>query len=304
MKPAADGMEGREGKRAAAAGCAAGLAAFALFYFLPVKNSTAAPAPEPAELKPATVEAFEQYVRLTTARNDEELRRGSPFLLVDSLPEPQRQQAYAALRAGEVRIERLETLHDGHPMDCPDGLIHHWVGVIFIPGATLEQTLRLVEDYDHHATYYAPDVQRAKILARQGDDFTVVMRFRRKKVVTVVLDTVHQIHYGRLDATRAFSRSATTRVAEVENPGQPDEHEKPAGHDGGYLWGMNTWWRFVERDGGTYVQSESVSLTRNIPAVVKWLVGPFVTSIPREALTFTLTATRNALRNRASVAAH
>jgi hypothetical protein len=49
-------------------------------------------------------------------------------------------------------------------MKCPHGLIHHWVGVIFIPGATLEQTLRIVEDYDHHADYYRPDVMRSKIL--------------------------------------------------------------------------------------------------------------------------------------------
>jgi hypothetical protein len=85
------------------------------------------------------------------------------------------------------------------------------------------------------------------------------------------------------------------RIAEVENPGKSDEREKPPGDDGGYLWRMETWWRMEERDGGVYVQSEVASLTRDIPTGLGWLVGPFVTSIPRETLVFTLEATRNAV---------
>jgi len=252
-------------------------------------------APGPVELKPPTAEAYERYVRLAQARSDEELRRGSPFLFIDALDTVPREAAYAALRRGEVRIERLETRDADQAIWCPDGMIHHWVGVIFVPGATLGETLHLLQDYDHQTSYYSPDVMRSRILEHSGNDFRVYMRFRRKKVITVVLDTEHEIYYSPLDATRAHSRSATLRVTEVENAGKPDETQKPVGRDGGYLWRMNTWWRFLERDGGTYVQSESVSLTRSIPTGFGWLIGPFVTSIPREALTFTLTATRSAL---------
>jgi hypothetical protein len=264
--------------------------------------AAAAPAPDPApaELQARALEAFERYARLTEGRNEDELRAKSSFLWVDSLPETQREQAYAQLRAGKVQIERLETREQGKAIECPDGLIHHWVGVIYIPGATLEQTLRLVQDYDHHATYYKPEVQRAKILEHHGDDFRVFLRFQRKKVLTVVLNTEHEIHYFPLGATRAHSRSRTTRISEVENHDTPGEREKPVGRDGGYLWRMDTWWRFLERDGGTYVQCESVSLTRSIPAGLGWLVGRFVNSIPRESLTFTLTATRAALEHSAA----
>jgi len=277
----------------------AGLLAVAAFFALLAATASAAatssPDPEPIELKQKTLDAFEVYVRLTDKRNDDELQTSSPYLWVDGLPDARRQEAYAQLRGGQVRIERLNTLRDGQPIKCPDGLIHHWVGVIFIPGATIEQTLRLIQDYDHHSIYYGPDVARSKLLERRGDVFKVYLRFRRKKVITVVLNTEYEIHYSPVDATHAHSRSFATRIAEVENYDKRDEREKPIGNDGGYLWRMDTWWRFLERDGGTYVQCESVSLTRTIPAGLRWLIGPFVNSIPRETLAATLTATRTAL---------
>ena len=68
-----------------------------------------------------------------------------------------------------------------------------------------------------------------------------------------------------------------------------------AAKDGGYLWRLNSYWRFLGRDGGTYVQCESVSLTRGIPLGFGWLIRPFVTSLPRESLEFTLDTTRLAL---------
>lgn len=256
---------------------------------------TAEPDPAPTRLKPMTLEAFERYVRLTEARNADELSRGEAFLLPDRRPQEERAASDAEIRGGRVTIERLQTRDSGKAVECPHGLIHHWAGVIFIPGVTLDETLEVLKDYDHHADYYAPDIQRSKTLSRQGDDFHVLLRFRRKKVITVVLNTEHDVHYSRVDAMHAVSRSSATRIAEVENAGRADEREKTPGDDGGYLWRMETWWRLFETDGGTYVQCEAVSLTRDIPAGLLWLVGPFVNSIPRESLMFTLMATRKAV---------
>jgi len=53
----------------------------------------------------------------------------------------------------------------------------------------------------------------------------------------------------------------------------------------------------LQRDGGVYVQLEAISLTRNIPTGLNWLISPFVTSIPKESLLFTLTHTRDALKH-------
>ena len=117
----------------------------------------------------------------------------------------------------------------------------------------------------------------------------------KKKVITVVMNTEHDVRYFPVSATREHSRSYTTRIAQVEDPGEPTEKEKPVGNDGGFLWRLYSYWRFEEKDGGVYVQCEALSLTRSIPVLVSWLVKPFVTSIPRESLVHTLTSTRTAL---------
>jgi len=267
-------------------------------------GAATADAAEPPHLRSEALAAFDHYVELTEARNEEELRKGAPFFWIDDLPGAERAAAYAELRRGSVKIERRETRENGRAIPCKGGLIHHWIGVIFVPGATLSETLALLEDYDHHASYYAPDVERSRIESRDAEHFRVFLRFRRHKVITVVLNTQHDVRYFHDSPARAHSRSSAVRIAEVENAGKSDEREKPPGEDGGFLWKMETWWRMEERDGGTYVQSESVSLTRDIPPLLEWLIGPFVTSIPRESLTFTLEATRRGVETWRNAAAN
>jgi hypothetical protein len=261
-------------------------------------NFAQAGGPEPAQLKPKTLEAFDHYVKLTEARNAEELKRGTNLLWIDGLPTEQRAEAYAALKHGEVKMKRRETLDGGKAIACPNGIIHHWVGVVFLPGVKLDDVLGMLEDYDKHSVYYGPDVERSKIESRNGDHFRVFLRFRRHKVITVVLNTEHEIDYFHDGPGRAHSRSSAVRIAEVEDAGKSDEREKTPGDDGGFLWRMETWWRMQERDGGVYVQSEVVSLTRDIPVVLKWMIEPFVTSIPKETLTATLVATRKGVESR------
>lgn len=267
-----------------------------LGIILPGRESIGVPAG--SVLKPATSAAFRRYVELTEARNQEELRGGKPFLWIDGLEEGERTRRIEEVKRGEVRIERLETRDNAEKIACLGGMIHHWRGLVFIPKANLQNVLDVLQDYDHHAEYYAPDVQRSKIESRDGDHFVVFLRFRRHKVITVVLNTEHDVRYFQESGSRAHSRSSAIRIAEVENAGKENEREKTAGDDGGFLWGMETWWRLEERDGGVYVQSEVVSLTRDIPAGLGWLIGPFVTSIPKDTLTFTLEATRKAVSSR------
>ncbi len=257
-----------------------------------------APPAHSAELELQTVAAFDRYVQLTEKQIDAAPRDGSTFLWLNRLPESRRNAAYAQLRQGQVLIEQVETLDNGQPITIPGGMVHHWIGTIFVPGATLAQTLALLKDYDHQAEYYKPDVMRSRILEHTGDDFRIYLRFYKKKVLTSVLDTQHEVHYTTVDATQAWSRSRSLHIREVENPGKADEKLRPEGDDRGLLWKMYTYWRFEEKGGGTYVECQSVSLTRDIPTGLGWLVGPYVNSVPRESLTFTLTATRAALLRR------
>ena len=252
------------------------------------------------ELKTGTLRAFERYVQLTEARNEAELKRGVNLLWVDGLPAEGRAEAYAALKRGEVMVQKLQTLENGRAVSCPGGMIHHWTGAIFIPGAKLDDVLGVLEDYDKQSDYYSPDVERSKLEARNGDHYRVYLRFRRHKVITVVMNTEHEVEYFRDAPGKAHSRSSAVRIAEVENAGKADEREKTPGDDDGFLWRMETWWRMEEADGGVYVQSEVASLTRDIPTGLGWMIGPFVTEIPKETLTFTLMATRKAVQARSA----
>jgi hypothetical protein len=153
----------------------------------------------------------------------------------------------------------------------------------------------VVQDYDRHADYYKPEVMQSKTVEHAGDDYKVHYRLRKKKIITVILDTDYAVQWHAIDASRAYSNSYSTRIAQVENAGERGEHELPPGSDGGYLWRLNSYWRFFDSGKGVYVQCEAISLTRDIPAGLNWLVGPFVESLPKESLEFTLESTRAAV---------
>ena len=284
-------MAGKAGRRAVQS----------MALFLGVALGSLAPPVSAADLEPQTAMAFDRYVQAAEAQIDAQLSSGAPFLWVERLPRDGRATVAAQLRGGQVVIERLDATgqSDGtKPISVPGGMVHHWIGTIFIPGATLQQTLALEEDYDHQQEYFRPAVMRSRILRREGNDFVIELRLYKKKVITSILDTEHQVHYQMVDATHAWSRSRTTRIQEVDDAGEPGERLEPEGHDRGLLWRMNTYWRFEEKDGGTYVECQSISLTRDIPTGLGWLIGPYVNSVPRESLTFTLDATRAAILER------
>jgi hypothetical protein len=268
---------------------------FGLRWALVICTMVAPPPAGATELKPEAALGFDRYVRLTEGRMQGELAPGGAFLWVDGLQEPSRSEAYARLQHGEVIPARLQTADPSGHSSTPGALIHHWVGTIFIPGVSLAQVLAVVQDYDHHSEYYKPDVAQSKKVEQSGDDYKVHYRLRKKKIITIILDSDYDVHRHFLDATHAYSNSVSTRIAQVENVDQPDEHELPPGKDGGYLWRLNSYWRYFDSGRGVYVQCEAVSLTRDIPTGLNWLVGSFVQSVPKESLEFTLHSTRAAV---------
>jgi hypothetical protein len=234
------------------------------------------------DLKPATVEAFDKYIRQTEQR----LSERKTFLWVDESADRNRR-----VREGAVVVEPT----GAKPViDVTGGLIHDWVGAVFIPGVSLAATLDHVRDYDHARTHHH-EVIDSHIVSHSGNDYRVYMRLLKKKVITVVLNTEHDIHYFPIDATHWRSQSKTTKIAEVEDPGKPDEHELPPGTGHGFLWNLDTYWRFQERDGGTWMECEAISLTRDIPNGLGWLIEPIIRSLPKESLENTLRETAAAL---------
>jgi len=243
-----------------------------------------------AELKPETLRAFDDYARQRERRLDEERLKGGSarFLWLDDSPQ-RRERA----KAGEVAIAGAG---DKNPRSVPGGLIHDWAGGVFVPSATLSRVLGVVQDYDRHKRIYQPEVIDSKLLRRDGDRFSIYYRLMKKKVLTAVLNTEHDVHYVPLGSGRIHSRSYSTKIAEVENPGEVGEKELPPGTDHGFLWRLNSYWRFAERDGGVYVECEAISLSRGVPFGLGWMIEPIIRDLPQESLQKSLGATRDAAK--------
>lgn len=197
-------------------------------------------------------------------------------------------QDRARLRRGELIVNRL-TPSTGDELS--GALLHDWSGTAFVPGAKSEDFERIMKNYSAYPQVFSPQVQRAQVLARKGDQFQVTLRIRQRHVITVVLDITSNVHFVRLNARHGYSIARSTNVAEIA-----DGHALSPDASHGFLWRMNTYWSYQERDGGLAIRIESVSLTRSIPRGLGWVVGPYLESIPRESLEFTLRSVCNALR--------
>ena len=237
-----------------------------------------------AEPSAAALAGFNSYIAKVEARLAQEHGSASTFLATEDT---------SRLHRGDPVVEEL-TPAGGKGL--PGAMLHDWRGTAFVPGATAADFERVMEDFSAYPRYYAPQVVSARVLDHQGNHFEVLMRVRQQHVITVVMDTTYDVTFARLDAGHGYSISRSTRVDEIASPGGRNEHALSAGDNHGFLWRMNTYWSYEERDGGLLIQIESVSLTRSIPTGLGWAVGPFIESVPRDSLAFTLEATGRALR--------
>ena len=232
----------------------------------------------------AAVAGFDASVHALELRLAQQHRSRDGFLVAED---------WSALRGGAVRIERV-TAADA---ELPGALEHHWRGSAFVAGAKAADFERVMRAFGNYPQIFAPQVVQAQVLERDGDDHLVgKMRVRQKHVLTVVLDSTYDITYGRLDSGHGYSLSRSTKISEIADAGTSSEHALSAKDEHGFLWRLNSYWSYAEGDGGLYVQIESISLTRSIPTGLGWVIGPFVQSVPRESLEFTLGAVCKALK--------
>jgi hypothetical protein len=248
-----------------------------------------APRPALGEPTPAAVSAFNSYSRAVEARLAQQHGSQDHFL-ASADPDPKREES--RLRR-EFVVERLTPSTDA---DFPGALLHHWRGTAFAPGAKAADFERLMRDFSAYPQHFSPQVVQAKVITDGGDRLEASMRVRQRHVITVVMDTAYDIHFGRLDARHGYSTSRSTRIDEIDAPGTNVERPLNAEQEHGFLWRLNTYWSYEERDGGLYLQIEAVSLTRSIPHGLGWAVRPYIESIPRESLESTLRSACNALR--------
>ena len=248
-----------------------------------------------ADLTPPTVAAFDHDVQLTEARMAAEVAGAAPLLWIDRQPADARARVMADLEAGRVDVEKMETRDHGESIAVPDGLIHHWMGTVWIPGAPLERVMAFIQDYAGYPAAFGPLVRSARVTAREANRFDVAMRTETHKVITVVVDADYRIDYTRIDATHVWVTTVARDLKEVDHAGASNERAVAAEHGRGYVWRMNTYCALAARADGTFEQCESISLSRGLPFGVGWMIAPLVTSVPRETLEFTLGHVREAL---------
>jgi len=264
-------------------GSRSSLAAFQICMLLAFSASVRSFGEAPA----AAVSAFDRYAAGVEARLAGQHRSATGFLSPVSGAEAEK------LRRGELVIEKLTPANGA---DLAGAMLHHWRGTAFAPGATAADFERLMRDFGGYPRYFSPEVTQARMVSQAGDRFQTVMRVRQKHVITVVMDTAYDVSFGRLDARHGYSISRSTQISEIDSPGTAREHALSGKQEHGFLWRLTTYWSYEERDGGVTMQIESISLTRSIPTGLGWAVGPFVESVPRESLEFTLRSVCNALR--------
>lgn len=234
-----------------------------------------------ARLTKAAQTEFGHYVASVEARLERQHAPGATFVVASQL------------RSGDLRIEPV---NGGTWPAAPGALMHHWRGSAFVPGATAARMLALLSDFDRFPKYYAPEVVSARVLSREDGAVMLAMRLRKQAVTTIVLDTEYRVEARLVGGDRGLSISRSEHIWEVDRPGTAKERRRREGDDDGFLWRLNSYWSFAAVDGGLVIECEAVSMTRDVPAGLGWLIGPVIETLPRNALESTIRATRDALK--------
>jgi len=241
-----------------------------------------------ASLKPETVNAWDDYVRTAHARIKQRVSGASSFLWIDESPD----------RAAQVLRKHILVAPVGPqvPAKVPDGLVHDWIGGAFIPNAEISDVLRVVRDYARYREIYNPNVIESQPLAasKMVDRFSMVLT-NRSLFSKTALQGEYQSSYVRVDDRRLYSISFTTSMREVADYGSPGQHLLPENEGMGLIWRAYSITRFEERNGGVFIETEFIALSRDIPAGLRWLVEPIVRHTSRDALTTALRQTKEAV---------
>ena len=239
-----------------------------------------------AHLSPPAERAYAFYVAKVEARITRERGKPGPYL---------------AVRDSEIGSQTLQVEPvNGGTWPVEGALLHHWRATAFVPNATPKDLLAVLRDFSHFPRHYAPEVVSTRALTDDGETATVAVRFKEQKMLTIVLDGQYQVESKLFGNEGGYSVSRGLHFWQIDDPGTTHEQRRPEGNDDGFLWRLNSYWSFTRVRGGLLMACEAVSLTRDVPAGLGWLITPMITDVPREKLEFTMRATRNALIQKAS----
>jgi hypothetical protein len=246
------------------------------------------------ELKQETLNAWDEYLRTANLRMQRNLGsariRGTtnPFLWIEE--QSDRSQR---VRRGEILISPVG---EAGPQRVQDGLIHDWIGAIFIPSARINDVFAVVQNFDRYKDFYKPTVIESKLLRHTGEEYEFsILGLKRVLFEKVVLEGQFESQCSELDATRRYCISSSTRVQEIKDYGQPAEQKLPPNEGHGYIWRVYGLTKFEERDGGVYIEVEAIALSRDISASFRWLTKSVVERVSRDSMSTILQRTKDAV---------
>ncbi len=241
-----------------------------------------------ADLHPETLAAWQTYVEAAERRMAAELSSKKGFLALDFQDYQDMMHERQGVMSGEIPVKQVTS---ANRIEVPDGMIQHWRGSILIPGVSLNLVFSRIENPKADDTKQE-DVLDSSILERGPGQLKMYLKLQRSKIVTVVFHTEHLVRYQRYGNNQASSSSVATKIAEIERLPDKGEREKPEGHDRGFLWRMNSYWRYQQVPGGVIVECESITLSRSIPFLLEPIVRPLINSTARESMQRTLRSMR------------
>lgn len=238
------------------------------------------------QLKPSTLESFNAYAAKVESQLERRWSGHGPFLEVDGNPAQRNNILH-----GDFDV-RSVTGDD--PLSIHDGLIHDWVGTVFIPNAKPADVVKVLQDFNRHKRIY-PEVIDSRLVNRNGETLEGYWRLEQKSVVTVDFDVYQKAHYEKLGAGKWICRAYARQISEVEHAGERDERRFPEGQGHGYLWRLYAYWSIEPAGNGMLAECRTISLSRDVPAFLGFLIRPFIHDMPRESLIATLRDTRAAV---------
>jgi len=246
-----------------------------------------------------TVAAWNRYVATTERRIATELADGRRFLAMD-FEAGRRQRDRRRLQTGDAIVEQVATGgSEAGSIDVPGGMIHHWRGYVFIPGARLGALMSNVSDPTGPRSIEQEDVLETRVVSRQADGLRLFLKLQRRSLVSVAYNTEHDVRYRRHSDTRASSHSVATKIAELTDVGLPSERERAGDEDRGFLWRMNSYWRYEAVPGGVIVELESLTLSRGLPWGTRTLIRSLIERVARESIERTLAKLDQRIRHAA-----
>lgn len=245
------------------------------------------------DLQSETLAAWQAYLRDAGTRMQARLDTNKPFLWIDETADRK-----LRVQRGEIVVEPVA---GRGTKDIPNGLIHDWIGGGFIPNATVESLLAVVQNYDSYKEIYKPAVTESKSLGCNGGDQKFSMIWQRHVMfVNAAIQGQYYAHNVALDSRRGYSVVDATRVQEIEQYGSSDEHLLAPDTGSGFIWRIRSIVRYEQRDGGVYLEIEAIALSRDISPSLRWMVTRVVNHLSSNSLKTTLHQTRQAVQAHAT----